>query len=646
VEVPYLPQTEALCGGASAAMLFRYWGDRHADIRPFEALVDPRAGGIAEDVLVRAIRDRQWIAQRTAGTIDALRQRLAAGQPPMLLLEDRPGRYHFVVAVGIDESAVYLHDPTWGPSRRLPVSELERRWKPANHWMLIVLPQADRKGAVAQPGTTALPADARPRTACDLALDAAVDRVRGEGLAAADALFGEIIERCPESSAPISELAGIRFAQKRLPEAIALAGRAVRLNPEDRYAWDVLGSSLFIQNDTRGALRAWEHVGKPNVDRLRVEGLTATRYSLVAEALDLHPNTPLTERRFALAERRLAQLPASESTRLTYRPDADGYAMVDAVVVEPSAKPSGPLEWGAIAAHAAIDREIVASIPGWTGQGELWTARYRWWDNRPLAGFELAAPRVGWLPGVWRVDAFWEAQTYALTGGRFREDRAHGGLSVGDWLTPGLRYEAAAGVDDWTGTRRAISIGATIDQRLFDDRISLTATGSRWAALDGSPFGSASLSGRFASSPEPAAFVALAEAGVDTASRTSPLSLWSGAGEGRARPRLLRAHPLLDDGVVSGDVFGTTVRFGTVEAQHWLSRPTLARVGLAVFADGASASGPLQVDAGVGIRLRAASLFRPGEGGAGLTRGATLRIDYAHGLRDGADAVSVGWQVW
>jgi len=625
-------------------MLFRYWGDRHADTRPFERLVDRRSGGIAEDVLVRAIRDRQWIAQRIAGTIDTVRQRLASGQPPMLLLEDRPGRYHFVVAVGIDESAVYLHDPTWGPSRRLVISELERRWKPANHWMLIVLPRADRKAAIAQPSAAVARTDESTRTACDLALEAAVDRVHIEGLTAADARLGEVIERCPEASAPISELAGVRFAQKRLPEAVALAERAVRLNGEDRYAWDVLGSSLFIQNDARGALRAWEHAGKPTVDRLRVEGLTATRYSLVAEALDLSPNTLLTERRFALAERRLAELPASENTRLTYRPDADGYAVVDAVVVEPSPKPSGPLEWGAVAAHAVIDREISAHIPGRTGQGELWTASYRWWNNRPRAGFEFAAPRAGWLPGVWRVDAFWEAQTYELTGGRVREERAHGGLRFGDWLAPGLRYEAAAGLDDWNGARRAISIGATVDQRLFADRLSLMAIGTRWAAPGGSPFGSASLSARFRSSPEPEPFVALAEAGIDTASRAAPLSLWSGAGEGRARPRLLRAHPLLDDGVVSGKVFGTTVRFGTVEAQHWLSRPALARIGLAAFADGASASGPLQVDAGVGVRLRAAALLRQGDGGQ--TRGGTLRIDYAHGLRDGADAVSVGWQVW
>jgi hypothetical protein len=500
--------------------------------------------------------------------------------------------------------------------------------------MLVVLPRADRQQQPAPPDLAAAARGGAPKSACDLALDAALDRVSVEGLAAADALLGEVMQRCPQSSAPISELAGVRFAQKRLPEAAALAARAVRLNAADRYGWDVLGSSLFIQNDPLGALRAWEHAGKPDVDAVRIEGLTLTRYSLVAQTLDLQPNSLLTERRFALAGRRLAQLPVSEDTRLSYRPEADGYATVDAVVVERPLLPSRAVEWGAVAARAAIDREISARIPGRTGQGELWTASYRWWTNRPRAALAFAAPRTGWLPGVWRVETFWEAQTYALAGSRLREQRAHGGLAIGDWLTPGLRYEVAAGLDSWDRSRRAISLGATIDQRLFADRVSLVASSTGWAASSGSPFGAVSLRARFLSSPEPTGFVTLAEAGVDTASGTAPLSLWSGAGEGRARPRLLRAYPLLDDGVLSGGVFGPTVRYGTVEAQRWLPRPALARVGVAAFVDAAGASGPLQFDTGVGVRLRA------------NPRAGTLRVDYAHGLRDGANAVSVGWQMW
>ena len=58
--MPYLPQTDALCGGAAAAMVFRYWGDAHADAQAFAPLVDRRAGGIANGALTAAVDARGW----------------------------------------------------------------------------------------------------------------------------------------------------------------------------------------------------------------------------------------------------------------------------------------------------------------------------------------------------------------------------------------------------------------------------------------------------------------------------------------------------------------------------------------------------------------------------------------------------------
>ena len=78
--VPYLPQTDALCGGAAAAMVFRYWGDVHADIEQFAPLVDRHAGGIADDVLVRAIEERGWLAHIVPGSIDQLNEQIESGQ--------------------------------------------------------------------------------------------------------------------------------------------------------------------------------------------------------------------------------------------------------------------------------------------------------------------------------------------------------------------------------------------------------------------------------------------------------------------------------------------------------------------------------------------------------------------------------------
>ncbi len=47
LDVPYLPQSEALCGGAAVAMVMRYWGAANVYAETFAGLVDPGAGAFA-----------------------------------------------------------------------------------------------------------------------------------------------------------------------------------------------------------------------------------------------------------------------------------------------------------------------------------------------------------------------------------------------------------------------------------------------------------------------------------------------------------------------------------------------------------------------------------------------------------------------
>ena len=90
IDVPYLPQTDALCGGAATAMVFRYWGDAHADVQEFAPLVDRRAGGIATDALTAAVASRGWRTSRVDGSLEALGARIHDGQPVVVLLPTAP----------------------------------------------------------------------------------------------------------------------------------------------------------------------------------------------------------------------------------------------------------------------------------------------------------------------------------------------------------------------------------------------------------------------------------------------------------------------------------------------------------------------------------------------------------------------------
>src|SRR5262245_48842671 len=160
LDVPFLPQTDALCGGAAAAMVFRYWGDAHADVQQFAPLVDRRAGGIAGDVLVEAVRMRGWQTRRIAsGSIDELTARLQDRQPVIVLIADRRDTYHYVVVTGVDGDRIVVHDPSWGPSRSIDEREFVRVWKATNFWTLVILPGERQKRAAGE--TAAEPAVAK-----------------------------------------------------------------------------------------------------------------------------------------------------------------------------------------------------------------------------------------------------------------------------------------------------------------------------------------------------------------------------------------------------------------------------------------------------------------------------------------------------
>src|SRR5207253_2929697 len=112
---------------------------------------------------------------------------------------------------------------------------------------------------------------------CEVRLDEAVAGVQRRGFDAADETFARVREECPESPGPMRELAGVRFAERQWSEAAALAREAIDKDPDDAYALDVLASSLFMQDDAVGALRAWNRIGKPRIDVVRIDGIRRAR---------------------------------------------------------------------------------------------------------------------------------------------------------------------------------------------------------------------------------------------------------------------------------------------------------------------------------------------------------------------------------
>jgi hypothetical protein len=213
-------------------------------------------------------------------------------------------------------------------------------------------------------------------------------------------------------------------------------------------------------------------------------------------------------------------------------------------------------------------------------------------------------------------------------------------VTLADWATRSVRWEAGAALDRWARDSH-VSVAGALDVRLASDRVSIGVDSAGWV-----PIGSA---GRFATSEVWSAWRSTRESsgpswsiltGLAATSVAAPFDLWPGAGTGDARTPLLRAHPLLDAGVLSGPVFGGRLAHGTVEYQQPILTAQTGAIRIAAFADTARAWRRIggddrpswHTDVGAGARIAL-----PGSGG-------TARIDIARGLRDGRVVLSAGWQ--
>ncbi len=652
LDVPYVPQSGALCGGAALAMVLRYWGESGVLAEDFTALVEPSQRGISTGSLTHAVTARGWMSLSLPGTPDGVRDELARGRPVIALLQMGSDTYHYVVIVAWAKDWVLVHDPKIGPLRVLPAAEFLKAWTDAGSWALLILPPATTVGRATADASPVVTESSDSRAPCDTLVQQGL-RLATEGtVEGAERAFLAAQSLCPSYAVPLRERAGLRFSSGDWAGASRLSERALELDPFDTHARRLLAGSRFLAGDVVGALRAWNHLSGPRADLTRIDGLARTRYAIVARQLDLPPGCLITPEAFLRARRRLSEVPAMTDFRLDLHPLPDSAAQLDVSVLERPLLAASRWDLTRAGGRALIEREVSVDLASPTGNGELWTAAWRWWQNRPRVALTLAVPAVVGRPGLWRVEGSWERQTYVAraaegasvtaVGELSREERRRTVLSFADWLGSDLRFKLATALDRWAGRGDHLALSGAVESLWARDRLSLTVAGGRWLSLrGGAPFSSADALLRWRSAdPSAHAPFWLSSVGLSHASATAPLALWSGAGTGYGRAPLLRAHPLLDGGVVTGQVFGRTLVYSSLEAEltRWHRGPLV--LGWAVFVDTARAwetgrAGKVawQVDGGTGLRVRCLGLK------------GQLRLDVAHGFSDDNGAVSVGWQV-
>jgi len=639
-DVPYLPQTERLCGGAALAMVLRYWGT--VGVRPtaFAGALSTLGDGISTETLRQLAEDRGYRALALRGEPEEAAAQLAQGRPLIALADAGSRGYHYVVLLAWANRRVLLHDPARGPFLVIPEAEWLRRWNASGRWALLILP-GTRPEATARDAVEV----AEEEDACASRVRPAIESADRGDLQSARRDLAAVAELCPESSAPLRELAGLELRVENWEGAAALAERAVARNRDDALAWRLLATSRFLAGRPEAALGAWNRIGEPRLDIIKIDGLARTPYRTVYDSLRNEADELLTPQALRWTARRVAALPSASGSRVSYRPLPRGRAELEVAIVErPTIDPLPALLLES-AIRAFTDHATELRLANLTATGDAALAFWRWQPNRPQVSLAAAAPRALGLPGIVTAEVLWDEQSYRARpgvdeGALIREGRKRASLSLHDWWRPDSRLGVTLAVDEWSGRGRSLSISGSVDQRFARDRVSIGGRLSGWAQGSGAPFyaGSLRVSARNRVTLEGP--LLRFDFTYEAASTRAPLALWPGAGTGLGRDLLLRAHPLVSDGIVDGSCFGRRILRGGVEGEAPAMHLGPVRVSAALFVDSARVLAPVPdvssrqtfVDLGGGLRVRIAG------------RRSTLRADVATPWGSARPRLSVGWQ--
>ena len=641
LDVPYLAQSVLLCGGAAIVMVERWWGRRGVYPSDFANLVRPASGGIFTTDLAAATQARGWDTRVLDGTPELVQASLAAGVPVVALIQVGRDRYHYIVVLGWADGQVVFHDPARGPSISVTTKDFLARWTGAKRWALVVrpLPAAAPSGAV----PAAAPAAPMP---CSPWLDQALDATMENRLNEAATLLATAAGACPGEPLILRELAGVRFKQGRPAEVVPLITRYLALVPGDAHGWQLLATSRYLAGDRDGALQAWNRIGRPTVDLVRIDGTRNIRFQQIANAASVPAGTLLTASRLSLARRRVADIPAVRQSAVEYQPAAGGVVEIRAAVVERRVVENPWLLLASNLIRAVARSEVGLDVASPTGAGELWMATWSWEAARSRAALRVDLPADLGFPGVISIESArdgFRMAPGAVAIGALGETRRSAIVRFGGWLTPGVRPSAAVRLEQWSGRRSYLALAGSAELRAAGNRFGLSATGERAIALAAHPsYTRSGVRAMWTSSVSLNQTAWFARLGFDWASAAAPLGTWPVAGGNVAW-----AVPLRADGL-SGPLAGRSTGRGIVHAglggDHPFYQLGPVTVAAGVFLDGArisaaadgSVNDRVYLDGGAGLR------FGIGDGQLGV-----LRIDLARGLLDRRSALTFGfYRTW
>ena len=388
--------------------------------------------------------------------------------------------------------------------------------------------------------------------------------------------------RCRRSSAPMR----CPLIKRKLPSQTGRVWLAChRLDTRPRTEWRA------------GSRRTRSEIGRDRRaadGRIIINGADRTDREVIADLIGLAPGDMLTTNRLARASRRLAELPIASDIRLQYRPGERGTADLSIDVEEKSLFPEWWEGWAVVVGEAIFKDGVTIDIAGplagaKSGRSERGGSASVLACNL-ASRFQPARCRVSRGSRGCGNDRPYRVGS-AATGPLLEEKERSLGVSLADWANPALRWEAGTAFTQFD-ERSFVALQGALQRRLLQERLALMLNVGQFLPVNGSSaFFVGDVSADWQSRVPTGRAVPFWSAWVGYTATTAaaPLAKWPGASTGKGRNATLRAHKLLEQNVVTGEVFGRRLFYASAEYERPVYRHEMGTLGFAVFVDSARA---------------------------------------------------------
>lgn len=281
LEVPFIAQKPNYCGPAALAMVANFYGHKVTQDEIAADIYLPEIHGtLTADLAGYAQRFNLWTRQYS-GTRADLHEKLSAGVP-LIVLGKLGSRYHYFVVLDYRGDEVLVHSDARA-NLRLREDDFLRWWNRADRWTLLVCPPAKARweltaeehndlGVFLERAGQYVDAAGHYRAASRLAPRNSYFRTNLGNALLKQKLFAEAAAVFREAGDNADALNNLAYAygelSANLDEAVALCGRAIKLQPSHRaYYLDTLAGILLKQGKADQAITTYEQALAATTDR-------------------------------------------------------------------------------------------------------------------------------------------------------------------------------------------------------------------------------------------------------------------------------------------------------------------------------------------------------------------------------------------